>query len=349
MSFKWEVKGIKELQSDLKKFSKDLTSTVTNEIDIALDKEVTKLKTTLKNIVNKQVAVDTRSANVRLPERLEVPKVRADVLKEVFDVDVMSSDYMQKALGNKVVNDRSNVFIYDKGRIKAWQSVDNSSSYASQESFFRNRLMEGVIIDAESGSISKINPNAVKGIKIECSRDTGQTIDSEKKFEEYKNSPEIERRKYDAPYERVAVWTMRQEDAAYLMKKSQPLDQIFSLIEDGDYDSAIKALNASNADGAYTKAIDRLTNIKNVQGTSNVRVHSKIVAAINSLKVRKTKTERSTTYTLFAGNFDGELDEQQEFMTVMRREINLWKLADEQLLIRLIERAIRKVIAKYSR
>ncbi len=351
MSVKWEVKNIASIKTDLRKFAKDVRTSITDDLDAVLDKEIDRLKSKLKYILNRQVTIGSQlgGTNAKLPENLNIPKVRSDILKEVFNADVMASDYMQKALKNKVVNDNSNVFVFDKGRIKAWQSVTDSSTYASQESFFRNRLMEGVIIDAQSGEIHKINPQTVKGTKLECSRDTGQTIDSEKKFEAYKNAESISRRKNDAPYDRVAVWSMRQEDANYLMKTALPMNQMFELIETGDYDTALQVLTANNKGGAFNQAIDKLTNFKKSTAAPNMQTHAKIVAAINSLKAKKTVSQHGTTYTLLSTSYDSDVDTQEDFVMAMRREIQMWKLADEQMLITTIINAINKVIARYNK
>ncbi len=339
------------LLDDLKKFTKELTEQIQMGLDQSLDAAVDDLRSALDRIINTDITIANQlpKSDKKLPQSLNMPKSKADIIKEVFGADVMASDYIKKSMKGNVLEDKSNVLVMKNGRIKAWQSVTDSSTMAQQEQFFRDRIKNGIIVDEDSGKMYKATPDTVKGIKVECSRDTGQTVNSEKKFDAYKNSPDVTRRKNDSPYSRVAVWTIKQADAQYMIKNALSIDTIVEKVQTGEVDVAIDLLQRNNANGIYKTALDNLTNIKAGKIVSpEAKSYQAIQTLIRNLKIRKKIMDKKVTYTLFT-DYDRDIEDSEEkFFDAMRTEIYLWQVNNEEQWFATIMKSVDEVLKKYS-
>ena len=344
-----KIDGIVKDISDLRRH---LRLNIQNAVDKELDASVDELKAELISIMSSEVRTSSTIPNAptNIPEKLNIPKADTDILKEVFDVDVKDSQIFKT--GN-IVDDSSNVFIVKNGRIKAWQSVSDSSTYEQQEDTFRNRLKKGVVIDAKSGKIYKVDPDTVKGMKLECSRDTGQTVDSTKKFEAYKNSTHVSRRKNNAPYDRTAVWTVRQEDVHYMMDKAIDLKPIIELIQNDDLSIAKQVINTYNKDGSLDSIISNIDNIQegNIK-TEGFQNYKTIKDMVNNIKIRKrisaTGTTGPTTYTLFTRYDRTDSEEEVEFFSAIKMQTWLWMTKNEKRWLDAVIKSIENAIIKYD-
>lgn len=341
------------LLKDLEDFRKHLRRNAQFGVDKVLNVSVEELKSSMLTVLNRDIRVSSTVPNApaNIPEKLNIPKAKADVIKEVFGADIKASEIFNKGY---TVDDTSNVFVVKNRRVKVWQSVTDSSTYSGQEQMFRDRLEKGIIIDADSGKVYKVNPNTVQGLKLECSRDTGQTVDSEKKFEAYKNSPNVSRRKYDAPYDRTAVWTIRQEDVSEMMKTAIPLEGVIERIQDGDYEIAKNVLNSYNTSGRLDDIIENISTLQQ-EGpvTEDMANYQVIRDMVNNLKIRKeisdaTGTSGVTVYTLFTRYDRTDAEEEVEFFNKLKIQVGLWMASNEERWFKAILRAIEKAIEKYD-
>lgn len=349
VNIKIDVKD-KELIEGLKSFAKELRTEMTKALDPVLDTAVDELRVTLMTVLDQNINVaSTLPVGTKVPAGLNIPKTKSDLIKFIFNEDITKADWFQRSIGNKTVNDNSNVFVYDKGRIKNWQTVSDSSTYTGQESNFRERLIKGILIDAATGSMYKIHPDDVKGIKLECSKDTGETVNSEKKFNSYKNGGNIERRKFDAPYTRTAVWTIKQADAKQLVTGAFPLDPIITKIQEGDFATATELFTRNNRTGVFNDALERLEDIKKQTGLSgDLQTRQRVVQLINNLRIKKSIGDYTTKYTLFS-SYDTSIEESEDkFFELMKQEIFLWKISNEDALFKALIKAADKVIKKYT-
>lgn len=358
MSIKIEVKD-QFLMQDIKKLAKDFKTSIETGLDPVLNLAVNELKTNLRTIINRDIKINNTipDSTKKLPPALNLPKSKVDIIKEVFGQDIMSSDFIRRTLKENITSNTSKVFVMKDGRLKSWQSVGDSDSYGSQESLFKSRLKEGIIYDMQSGKLLKPVPEDVKGIKVECSTDTGQTLNSENKFNSYKNSPNITRRQFDSPYNRVAVWTVKQEDLKLMTQRAIDLDAIIDKIQEGEYETVIKLFEQNNKSGVFRTAIDNLQNIKEGKaGTPEAKSYFALLTLIKNIKIRKSIARSKTTYTLFT-NYSSSLDQSESgmleesntsFFHALRQEIYLWKVSNEEKWLKTIIRSVEKVIAKYK-
>lgn len=318
---------------DLKDLKNHIRRNAEFGADKALNKAVDKLKQTLLTIVNQDIKTfdssaqtDTQSSQV--PRTLNIPKSKADLVKHIFGQDLKEADFNKKSSVSKTTNDNSNIFVVDNKRIKAWQSVGQGSTLLGDEAKFKQRLIDGIIIDKNTGKMFKLNPNDVKGVKLECSKDTGQTVDSEKKYEAYKNSDKISRRK-EGPEGRVAVWTVRQEDVDFMLRHAISIDDIVEKIIEQDFDTATALLSKINPKGEYNLALDKIRDLKtNTNIPLDVQSYLSILKLIRNLKVEKKQLKDTTKYTLFS-NYDAAVDKNEKFVDALRQEINLWLLSSQ--------------------
>ncbi len=322
-------------------------------VDKALDKAVDSLKNSLLKILNSDVKSfssedfrDTEAATYS--PSMNIPKSKADIIKHIFGEDLKNADAYKKTSKGNTTNDNSNVFVIENNRIKAWQSIGDSSTLDSEDSRFKNRLVNGIIIDSKTGKMYKPNPKDIKGTKLECSTDTGNTLNSNKKFDAYKQSGKMSRQKEGSPSQSLAVWTMRQEDVGNMMKGAVSIDAIVDSILEGDFDTAKSLLGKINADKTTQDSLKKIDDIKNNKNLSP-DIESFLAAnkLIRNLKVEKKPLKNYTKYTLFS-NYDSKADENVKFMASLRQEITVWLVTNEDLWFKAIVDQVYQALEKYD-
>jgi hypothetical protein len=348
MSIKIRANFDKELKnfSDLKRH---IRGNVEFGLEKALAKSIKDLQAELKYLINEGIKINSEAQNAgeEVPPELNVPKSKNELLKYIFEEDISKADYLRKSVGNKTINDNSNVFVVKDKRIKIWQSVDDSSTYLGQENSVRNRLIKGILINGDDGKMRKLNPKSVKGVKLECSKDTGQTIDSDKKFEAYKSSNKVTRTK-EGPYDRTAVWTVKQEDVQQMLGNSVDLDALFDKINDGDFDTALNMIKEINLGGELNSAEQKVTNLKLRQDlTPNVAVYQDILTLIKNLKVEKVRSEKSTRFTLYS-NYGDQAENSELFFDQMRKQIYMWILSNQDFWYNSMVEQVIIALGKYD-
>ena len=320
--------------------------------DKALDKAVDVLKNSLKKIINEDIKVfdSTQQSNAEpqqgLPT-LNIPKAKNDLIKHVFGQDIRYADFNKASVGSKTVNDNNNVFVVDKGRIRAWQSVSDGSTFAQDEQKFKNRLVNGILIDKKTGKMYKINPNDVKGIKVDCSKDTGETINSENKYQAYKNSNKITRRK-EGPDDRLAVWAVKQDDVNFMMRHAVSIDDIIEKIFEQDYDTASALIQKINPKGELNKPLEKIADLKqNKNLPTDVQSYLAILKLITNLKIEKKYLKTTTRYTLFS-NYDPAINKNEKFMDALKREVLLWLVSNQDDWYRAMVDQVVKALEQYD-
>lgn len=337
---------------DFKDLKRHIVNNALFGADKALDKAVDQLKTKLKTIINQDIKTFDSTAQAstetgEIARSLNIPKSKNDLIKHIFGQDLKDADYFKATSKTKTVNDNSNVFVVDNNRIKAWQSVSDGSTLSGEESRFKDRLINGIIIDKASGKMYKLNPNDVKGVKLECSKDTGQTLDSEKKFDAYKNSDKISRRK-EGPDGRLAVWTVRQDDVNFMMRHAVSIDEIIERIIDQDYDTATALLRQINTKGEFHTPLEKIRDLKENKNLSpDVQSYMAILTLIRNLKIEKKMNKEYTKYTLFS-NYDTAVDKNEKFMDSLRQEINLWLASNQDDWFKQMVDQVTKALESYD-
>jgi len=320
----------------------------------ALRVSIKNLQATLYDVINNQIRLgsqapkEPKTGAEPLSENLNVPKSKADIVKHIFGEDLKNADYYQSSLGNKTVNDNSNVFVVKDGRIKAWQNVNDGSTYEGDENRFRQRLMQGIIIDADTGKMYKLDPNTVKGVKLECSRDTGQTMNSDKKYQAYKQSDRMSRQK-DGPFQRLAVWTVRQEDVRIMMNAAVSIDEVVKRVLEEDYDTAKRLLSSINKDGSLDETIQRVEDLRtNTNVPTDVKAIQDIQKLIRNLKIEKQKSAKDTTRYILFTTYDETAEHNIKFMEELQTQVQLWTFVEQEGWYKSIVDQVIQGLAKYD-
>ena len=337
---------------DMNDLRKHIVNNAVFGADKALDKAVDQLKAKLMSTINQDIKTFDSTAQAttetgEIARNLNIPKSKNDLIKHIFGQDIKDADYFKATSKSKTVNDNSNIFVLDNNRIKAWQSIGDSSTLVGEESRFRDRLVNGIIIDKATGKMYKLNPKDVKGVKLECSKDTGQTVDSEKKFEAYKNSDKISRRK-EGPDGRLAVWTVKQEDVRFMMNHAISVDDIIEKIIEQDYDSATHLLQQINTKGEFHTSLEKIKDLKDNKNLgADVQSYMAILKLIKNLKIEKKPLKNMTKYTLFS-NYDASAEKNEKFMDALRQEINLWLVSNQDDWFKQMVDQVANALEKYD-
>ncbi|HEY8367585.1 MAG TPA: hypothetical protein VIL57_10590 [Bacteroidia bacterium] len=335
--------------ADFNRLRKTLKLAIGNAVDKALAETISSLKTELKTIVNETIKV---TADVPEPERQDlrntnVAKSKADIVKYLFGQDIMKSDYIQKTAKSNTYNPHNNIFTVNNSRLKLYKPIGDSSSLQEVLDEARNRIKDGILIDERSGKMYKPNPADVKGIKLECSSDTGVTLNSEHKFEAYKNSDRITRRGL-TPDQRAAIVTVKQEDVRHMINNSLNIDLLVDTVLNGDYDTAISILSRFNKNGDLAQPIKQVTNLKqNTNLTPNVQALKNVNELIKNLKIQKIVTPDEIRYVLFS-TYKEETEQYTEFFEQLRTNIYLWIVTNENYWFDAIYKAVVQALSTYD-
>lgn len=351
MPFKIDISSnSKQLEKSLRTVKKGIFKTIENSIDEVLKKSIVELKTQLKTYITQEIKIQSQIDSVeRLPDEINIPVARADIIKEVFGYDIRDSNFIRSQLKNKTNNDLNNLFVVKNNRIKVWQEINSSSTLQGELSRFQERIREGVIMDYDTGKFYVPNPDTVADIKLDCSRDTGETLDSEKKFNAYKNSNKISRRG-NSPDQRVAAITMKQDAVKEMMINAILIDSIIDNIIEGNYDEAMEILDRHNKTGTFQQAIERIEEFgENKAISPDSQAFNNLLQMVNSLKIKKIKLKDGLDYVL-TGNVPslklGESNEQ--YLTNLTEQISMWLVTVEPRIVSNIIKRLKNLIKQFE-
>ena len=294
-----EVKALKTLREELRKAA-------FQAVDKEASKSIEPLKTRLKAIVQSRTissASENRVTTTGKKDDFSIPKSRADLIKEVLGEDIEDSNLFRAKKGNAQTNDGSNVFFSRDGIMKVRQSITDSSTLEGELRRFRDRVKNGVLIDGDTGKMFIVPSDAEAEIdanaKVECSTETGQTLDSERQFENWKNSRNNVQR-HKTTYGRSVQLTLKRDSVRRLLAKSVPLDHVLDLIEDGKYSEAQTFLSRISKNGKFKDAVAVIEDMK-TDGKSlspDVQNLNSIYKLINNLRIKKVELKNRVDYVL---------------------------------------------------
>ncbi len=337
----------KETMKDLEDFKKDLLNYIKFKAHASVKDALPELKLSVMSVLtrmyNAREAPASKDPNAVQPEVL-IPKLKKDIIQEIFGKNVDSIN--PKNTNTKM--DDVNIFVVRNKRIKAWQSVNDGSTYDGEEIRFKERLMKSVLINYDNGKMYVPDPDSVKGMKIECSKDTGETINSSKKFDAYKNSQQITRTK--TTYQRAAIWTVRQADTQNMLANAISLDALVSEIQAGNFQNAIEVLNQKNKTGVFNEAIENLKKTKKGKADNlDLNSYYKLRKLVDNLNIRRYDGEKKTTISLVTSYDDSVEDQAVDFFTELRKYIYLWMQSNMDRWTKDVITAIETVIKKYNK
>lgn len=357
MSIKIQIKGFQEFGTDAKKFGEALRSEIKEGLADHIDSAVDDLKDELKTTVNNQIqsAPEQQTGKDVRDQTLNIPKSEVEIVNQLLGIDISKfrtdrGYSTQVDAGVTVVTSRDK--LKEKGiasdiskmssGVNFRMSMSELDTFDSQFGAAQNHFNNTIFMLEENGKMSYfLNPgiNLTNHLKVVCSRETGDTDMSRKKFEKHRV-----RRNY-------ADWTLTKEGLDIVKNKFIRLNDVVDAIKDGRIDDATAILNSHKVNNEKVqKVADELKNFKtgkNLKPTTQSYVN--IVTLINNLKVKKTVSENKTTYSLFT-NYGNELnDTEEEFLDNIKTEVFLWKISNEQKWIDTITKAVNRVVDKFNK
>lgn len=351
MPFKIDISSnSKQLEKSFRTVKKGIFRTIENSIDEVLKKAILELKTQLKTYVTQEIKIQSQIDSVeRLPDEINIPVAKADIVKEIFGYDIRDSNFIRAQLKNKTNNDLNNLFVVKNNRLKVWQGLNSSSTLQGELDRFKERIRSGIIMDYDSGKFYVPNPDTVADVKLDCSRDTGETLDSQKKFDAYKNSDKISRRG-NGPDQRVAAITMKQDAVKELMGNAIPVDQVIDDIMDGKYADAMETLDKYNKTGAFTQAIERIEEFGEGKAISpDSQAFNNLLQMVNSLKVKKIKLKDGFDYVLTGEVPNLQIGESTErYLSNLKEQISMWLVTVEPRIVSNVIKRIKNLIKQFE-
>lgn len=339
--FEKEVKAIKTLKKDIKEATEKAA-------DVSARRGVTNLKAKLNTYVTSELRMSAQLTQQQaLPSNVDIPLARAEIVKQLFGYDLRDSNFIRSQLGDKTVNDLNNIFVVKDKRLKVWQGIGDSSTLSGELNRFRGRIRDGVIMDYGSGKFYLPNPTDIEDLKLECSKDTGITLDSEKKFEAYKNSEHINRRGA-TPKQRVAVMTMLQDSVEDMMRSAIPIDYIIDNILAGDFEEAKEFLSRFNRTNAFDSILERIDEMKvgkNLPESSEA--FNNLLTMVRTLGIKKVKKKNSIDYVLTSSVINSGEDFQQYYDKI-KQQISMWLVDFSETVINNVVKYITKSLKKYE-
>jgi len=318
--------------------------------DQALQEAMMNLKTLMVAAIK---GIPANSKNIRAEVKESAKVLNKDVsdlvlLKHIFNEDIVSSSYLRAKAKQPVVEDGSKISVISNGFIKVRQTLHQGDSFDTHLAKFRDRLREGIVVDADTGDmfILTTNPRTqgnMSGVKIFCSTQTGKTLDSEAAFDRYKNSPN-KNVSGATPGQKAVTMTVKKRDLAYHMKKSLPVSAIFDLIKDGKYDEAKTLLASHNTSGRFSESLDKIQDLKENTnlGPEATEVNEAIQFA-TSIKLKKSISKIKVRYSSFGSNKLTQAAEEKYSQTLLNT-FNMWKITTQGKLIQTYNKAIQKVL-----
>lgn len=356
MSIKIQIRGFQEFGKDTQKFAESLRAEIKNGLADHIDSAVDDLKNELKTTVNNQIQDTPEQTGTGVREHvLNIPKSEVEIVNQLLGIDISKfrtdrGYSTQVDAGVTVVTSRARLkekgFTPDVSKMSSGvnfrMSMSELDTFDSQFGAAQNHFNNTIFMLEENGRMSYfLNPgiNLTNHLKVVCSRETGDTDMSRKKFEKHRV-----RRNY-------ADWTLTAEGLNMVKSKFIKLDDIIDAIQDGRPEDAIGILNSHKVNNdKVQKVAEQIQNFKtNKNLKPTTQSYTNIITLINNLKVRRTVSENKTTYSLFT-NLGNQLnDSEEEFLTSIKTQVFLWKISNEQRWVDTITKAINRVVDKFNK
>lgn len=357
MSFDVKIK-IKsdKFENDFDAFRRELEKSIRNGPDKAMSVAVDKLKAELRTLLRGNIGQEPRPAPVDKPLLLSstLDRSRKELAQHIFGVDIDKALVAKKEAGiPKIIDDTSNLFFAKNGFIVALQTNTQASTISQHKSTFKKRLLEGMVIDLDSGKFIKIKEQDINDddIKYGCSSggpgSDKQLETTAKRHDNLRNTAGGTIRKYDSPDQRPTPVTIYQTPAKRLLKNGIDAGEIIDMVLDGDSYVAKETLRSLNLTGNLDKSIEKLEEYEEGKNLpSTLEAQRNVEDLINNLKLRKEISDEKVVYTLFS-SYGQDTRETVDFLKEIKTHIHMWKVTNSEKWFKAILDSVDKAIKKY--
>jgi hypothetical protein len=341
-----------QLVKDLERFKKELNTTIKIGLDKPLSDSVQELKDVLLSVINKDIKDNkTQSANTLNEKDLDIPKSQDEIIKHLTNVD-LNQIRTKKDYTTFVEN---KALIVNEHRVRLRIPMSGAETFDMQHSqaisFFNKATF--IFNDGQGNLSYHINPgiDMSQYVKVVCSRDTGDTPKSRKKFDNYKNSKKMPRQD-SSEIGRFSEWSLKQDAVKYIKQAFININPIIKDIQNGDYDDALLKLHTSysgnnpNIQNVKNK-VEELRDKKNLQPSTEA--YSNIISLIRNMKFAKSIAPTAVRYTLIS-NYNSSAEQEANekiFMDEIQRQIFIWGSINEKLWFYKLAQVIEKFIERF--
>jgi len=345
-----------ELFDNLKK---DLRPEVINKsLDIPLSQDLAALKLQLLSMLNNEQKSKVEVKDQALGEtEVKVQKSDEEMIKHLTGVDISrvskTKDYNSLADGKvAVVSNKTMRATLDKrtgtslsggkmpSGVNLRVNMNEIDSYDSQlaraENYFNDSLY--VFVDTNGKANYYKNPgiDMRQYVKVVCSRDTGKTAASEKRW----NTGTSNRG--------FADWTVLTEGIERVKRDFINITDVVDKIKSGEYEEAKSVLNKISK-GSSVEVSNKIDDLKQSTNLSpSTAAYNNVVKLIKNLRIEKSKNSQGVTYTLVS-TFDETIEDYADFQEKIKAESQFWQISNETKWINSVVQAIIGLIKKHTR
>lgn len=346
--FKTELTFDLKLLETFPKLIKSIRKNVIeNGVDETLNQSISELKEDLYYIINEKIpALETSksSTTLGLPE-VELPKSDQELLNHFTGIDLTkirtNKDYTSAV--------ESNVLLSNDYRLRLRLPIGPDESLAEDfekaVKFFNTAT---IVFKDGAGKVQYyLNPgiDMRQYVKIVCSRDTGITERTEKKFNAYKNSNRMTRQS-NSDMGRFSEWSLTQQGARFVRDSFINITTAMDFIKQGNYEQATAELSKNKNGPKVQDFIDKTQDLKNDSNLKpDTQVYNNILKLIKNVKIIKSIKIKEITYSLLT-SYDG--NDNHQFFEEMDELMVLWHIENDRKWFNALVNAAEKVIAEYE-
>lgn len=344
------IKNPKLLAEATRELKKEL---IQKGLDKPISSSLLDLKTQLKFYINEEVrskGANTSGKDSDTPA-MNLPKSDEDLLKFLTGIDLTkirsSQDHTSSVQSNAIVVDNYRARL--RFPISDYETFQENHDRAVR---FFNQAMFAFV--TSSGVQYFINPgiDMRDSVKVVCSRDTGDTPGSRKKFDAYKDSNKMSRQG-NSEIGRFAEWSLKQDAVKNILNGSSGFINITNVIKEikeGNIDEAQSYLSSTKANSVYPGLQEKLQNLKDKKNlTPEVQTYSTIIDLINNLKIEKVISNSTTVYNLISFFSETEDKDSLKFFNEVNNQINVWIFNNSQLWFDQFVKLAESILKKYDK
>jgi hypothetical protein len=340
VTLKVDLKTIDDFNLFIKDVRKDI---IENGLDETLDKSVEELRDSLKFTINEKIRGSTDPDKTKITEdlgdyKLDMPKSDQEILKFLTGIDV---DQIRKRKDFTSAVESNVAFIQDN-RVRYRLNMDANENFDIQYKKAIDFYNKAIFVNVDSrGNLQYyVNPgiDLSTHVKVVCSRETGDTSKSRKRFDTHKN-----RRGF-------ADWALKQDAVKDLVLKNFiNISDVVDKIKDGNYSDAEAILQRAKSNKNTSDLTQKISDLKTKKNlTPGIEAHNNIMSLVNNLKILKKISKEKVTYTLIS-NFDDSNPNNKDFFEEMRKAITLWSISNHNFWFATLVEQTEKIIQEYEK
>lgn len=332
---------------------------VDKALDAPLSIDLAKLKQRLLNILNNEQKSKVEVKNQGLGDsQINIKKSDEEIIKHLTGVDVSkvskTKDYNSLADGkvavisNKTIrgamNQRTSTSLSGvkmPSGVNLRMRMDEIDTFNGQQAkaqtYFNQSIYVFVDVSGKANYYKNPGIDMTQYVKVVCSRDTGDTNASQKRWETGTGNRGF------------ADWTLLTEGVDRIKRDFVNVTDVVDKVKEGEYDEASRVLNKVTKNASASEISSKIDDLKTGKSLGpTVNSYNNVVKLIKNLRIEKSVKKDSVSYTLVS-TYDETTKDFQNFQDKLREEANLWQISNEKSWINSVVQAIVALAVKSLR